>query len=169
MTTTTLATARSRALDPVQPGDLVALIGCAASGKSSALRTIPPHQIVSLDALRAIVSEPGDQDATADAALLQHHILLNRARRGATTYVDNTSVEAQHRLQLVELAHQHGRRAVAVLVDAPLPECLARNAARPAQQRVPEDTVRWQHRMARSARELLPREGWDEIRHLRTA
>ncbi len=48
-------------------------------------------------------------------------------------------------------------------------ECLARNAARPAQQRVPEDTVRWQHRMARSARELLPREGWDEIRHLRTA
>ncbi|MDH6709886.1 hypothetical protein P3T27_006635 [Kitasatospora sp. MAA19] len=34
---------------------------------------------------------------------------------------------------------------------------------------MPEDTVRWQHRMARSARELLPREGWDEIRHLRTA
>ncbi|MFJ4672831.1 AAA family ATPase [Kitasatospora purpeofusca] len=129
---------------------------------------MPPHQIVSLDTLRAIVSEPGDQAATADALLLQHQILSMRLHRGLTTYIDNVSCEVHHRLQLVDLAHAHGRRAIAVLTDAPLDLCLARNDARPDQQRVPEDIVRYQHRMARSARELLPREGWNEIRHHRT-
>ncbi|MFE2727048.1 AAA family ATPase [Kitasatospora sp. NPDC059327] len=159
-----MTTDQARPLDPVQPGDVVCMIGCAASGKSSALRTVPPHQIVSLDRLRAVVSAPGDQDATADAVLLQHQILLARLRRGATTYVDNTSLSAHHRAQLVELAHQYGRRVIAAHFDAPLPLCVERNRARPAEQRVPEDVLRHQHRMSRSARELLAGEGFDEVR-----
>ncbi|MFC8454198.1 AAA family ATPase, partial [Kitasatospora sp. NPDC057223] len=75
--------------------------------------------------------KPGDQTATAEAVLLQHQILLARLRRGATTYVDNTSLAPHHRAQLVELAHQHGRRVVAVHCDAPLPLCIERNQARP--------------------------------------
>ncbi|MFB7675286.1 AAA family ATPase [Kitasatospora purpeofusca] len=155
-------------LAPAESGDLVVMIGASGSGKSTLLATVPPHRIVSLDRLRAVVSEPGDQAATADALLLQHQILSMRLCRGETTYVDNVSCEVHHRLQLVDLAHAHGRRAVAVLTDAPLELCLARNAARPDQERVPQDVLRWQHRMARSARELLPGEGWDEIRHHRT-
>ncbi|MFE4604447.1 AAA family ATPase [Kitasatospora indigofera] len=155
-------------LGPVEPGDLVVMIGASGSGKSHLLRTVPAHQIVSLDRLRAVVSEPGDQDSTADAVLLQHQILAMRLRRARTVIVDNTSVEALHRLQLVELAHQHGRRVVAAWTDAPLPICLARNAARQVHERVPEDVVRWQHAMARSARQTLPDEGFNEIRHHRT-
>ncbi|MET9183131.1 AAA family ATPase [Kitasatospora aureofaciens] len=156
-------------LDPVEPGDLVVMIGCSASGKSSLLAAVPAHQIVSLDRLRAVASEPGDQDSTADAVLLQHQILGMRLRRAKTSIVDNTSVEPQHRLQLVELAHQYGRRCVAGWVDAPLLTCLARNAVRPDHERVPEDVLRWQHAMARAARLTLPGEGFDEIRHHRTA
>ncbi|MFI9365984.1 AAA family ATPase [Kitasatospora sp. NPDC053057] len=156
-------------LGPVKPGDLVVMVGCSASGKSSLLSAVPAHQIVSLDRLRAVASAPGDQDATADAVLLQHQILGMRLRRAKTSIVDNTSVEAQHRLQLVELAHQYGRRCVAAWVDAPLPTCLARNALRPDHERVPEDVLRWQHAMARAARLTLPGEGFDEIRHHRTA
>lgn len=154
-------------LGPVEPGDLVVMIGASGSGKSHLLRTVPAHQIVGLDRLRAVVSEPGDQDSTADAVLLQNQILAMRLRRARTVIVDDTSVEQLHRLQLVELAHQHGRRAVAAWTDAPLPICLARNAARPVHERVPEDVVRWQHAMARSARQTLPGEGFDEIRHHR--
>ncbi|MFJ6384697.1 AAA family ATPase [Kitasatospora sp. NPDC092039] len=166
--TTTLATTRARTLDPVEPGDVVVMIGPSASGKSTALLSVPPHQIVSLDQLRAVASAPGDQAATADALLLQHQILSMRLRRGLTTFVDNVSCESHHRLQLVDLAHAHGRRAVAVLTDAPLDLCLARNSSRPDHQRVPEDVLRYQHRMARSARALLLHEGFDEIRHHRT-
>ncbi|MGE7437004.1 AAA family ATPase [Kitasatospora sp. NPDC001175] len=156
-------------LGPVEPGALVVMIGASGSGKSTLLRSVPVHQIVSLDRLRAVASEPGDQDSTADAVLLQHQILAMRLRRAKTVVVDNTSVQQLHRLQLVELAHQYGRRVVAAWVDAPLPTCLARNAARPDHERVPEDVVRWQHAMARSARQSLPGEGFDEIRHHRTA
>ncbi|MFF4344276.1 AAA family ATPase [Kitasatospora sp. NPDC001540] len=156
------------ALAPADPGALVVMVGGSGSGKSHLLRHLPTHQIVSLDRLRAVASEPGDQDATADAVLLQHQILTMRLRRSRTTVVDNTSVEQLHRLQLVELAHQHGRRCIAAWVDAPLPTCLARNAARPDHERVPEDVLRWQHAMARAARTLLPSEGFDEIHHYRT-
>ncbi|MFI9332154.1 hypothetical protein ACIGZJ_32010 [Kitasatospora sp. NPDC052868] len=46
--------------------------------------------------------------------------------------------------------------------------CLARNPHRPDHQRVPEDVLRYQHRMARDAHHLLEGEGFDEIRHHRT-
>ncbi|MFD0532277.1 hypothetical protein ACFQ1I_46155 [Kitasatospora arboriphila] len=72
------------------------MIGASGSGKSSMLLTVAPHQIVSLDQLRAVVSEPGDQTATADALLLQHQILTMRLRRGLTTFIDNVSCESHH-------------------------------------------------------------------------
>ncbi len=58
------------------------MIGAGGSGRSTLLATVPPHRIVSLDRLRAVVSEPGDQDSTADAVLLQNQILAMRLRRG---------------------------------------------------------------------------------------
>ncbi|MFE2412336.1 AAA family ATPase [Kitasatospora sp. NPDC059408] len=168
MTTTTLATARSRALEPVQPGDLVVLIGAAASGKTTLLQDVPAHQIVSLDQLRAAVSEPGDQRATADALLLQHQILTARLRRGVTTYIDAVSGLPHHRLQLVDLARQHGRRPVAVLLRVPLDLCLARNARRPDHERVPEKVLCEQHAQTSAAAAALLGEGFAEIRYHRT-
>ncbi|MFD8599196.1 AAA family ATPase [Kitasatospora sp. NPDC059646] len=151
-------------LDPVPDGALVLMIGAPASGKSTLLRDIPTHQVVSLDRLRAAVSRPGDETATADALLLQQQILTMRLRRGETTYVDNCSVLAEHRQPILWLARQYSRPTIAVLVDAPLDQLLQRNARRDDAQRVPEDFVRAAHRFARDARHHLAREQVDEIR-----
>lgn len=153
-------------LDLVQPGDLVVMIGASGSGKTTLLNAVPPHQIVSLDQLRATVSSPGDQSATPDALLIHNQILTMRLRRGKTTYADNTSVLAAHRLRLLRLAYQYGRRAIAVTVDTPLATCLHRNAQRADEQRVPDDVVRLQHRLADAARTRLSEEGFAAVHHL---
>ncbi|MFJ1757289.1 AAA family ATPase [Kitasatospora sp. NPDC088134] len=156
-------------LTPVDEGSLVVMIGPPAAGKTTLLREVPAHQVVSLDLLRAAASRPGDQTATADALLLQQQILTMRLRRGETTYVDNCSLTPGHREQLLWLARQFARPTVAVTVDAPYDQLALRNCVRPAEQRVPEDFLRAAHRLARDARPLLEAEGFDEIRHYRTA
>ncbi|MEV7218178.1 AAA family ATPase [Kitasatospora cineracea] len=155
-------------LAPVNDGSLVLMIGAPASGKTTLLREVPEHQVVSLDRLRAAVSRPGDQSATADALVLQQQILTMRLRRGETTFVDNCSLLAGHREQLLWLAREFGRPTIAVTVDAPYDQLVLRNYARPDEQRVPEDFLRTAHRLARDARPLLEAEGFDEIRHYRT-
>ncbi|MFF2630881.1 AAA family ATPase [Kitasatospora griseola] len=152
-------------LAPVPDGALVLMIGPPAAGKSSLLRNVPAHQIVSLDRLRAVASRPGDQTATADALALQQQILTMRLRRGETAYVDSCALMPDHRRPLLRLARQYGRPTIAVLVDAPLDQLLLRNSHRPAQTRVPEDFLRAAHRLARDTRHQLAAEQIDEIRH----
>ncbi|MEU5388050.1 AAA family ATPase [Kitasatospora cineracea] len=79
-------------LAPVPDSALVLMIGPPAAGKTSLLRKVPAHQVISLDRLRAAASRPGDQSATADALVLQQQILTMRLRRGETTFVDNCSL-----------------------------------------------------------------------------
>ncbi|MER5638164.1 AAA family ATPase [Kitasatospora sp. NPDC002227] len=157
-------------LGPVRAGDAVVMIGASGSGKSSLLAGVQ-DQVVSLDRLRALISAAGDQSATADAILLQHQLLTMRLSRGRTTYIDNVSSLSHHRRHLVDLAHAHGRRAVALWVDTPVETSVQRNALRPDHLRVPEDVLREQHREIGDAAELLELlrvEGFDEILHHRS-
>ncbi|MFI9789007.1 AAA family ATPase [Kitasatospora sp. NPDC051984] len=152
-------------LGPVPDGALVLLVGPPAAGKSTLLRDVAAHRIVSLDRLRAAVSRPGDQDATADALVLQQQILAMRLRRGETTYVDNCSLLPEHRAPLLDLARRYGRPTVAVLIDAPVDQLLLRNGRRSGPERVPERYLLDAHRLAADARAQLAAERIDEIRH----
>lgn len=147
-------------LDDLAPGTLVLLVGPAGSGKSTwAARQRPPTAIVSSDALRAAVSDdPTDQAANADAFRLLHTIVRARLVRGRTTVVDATNLTEGARRPLLSLAARCGRPAVAVVFDAPLDVCLARNAARPDRQ-VPEAIVRQHHAQLPAAIEGLRRAG----------
>lgn len=153
----TTATA-TRPGQPVLPGvdgpALVLLIGAAGSGKSTlARRHYRPTQIVSLDALRAVVADDDcDQDATADAVALLHAIVAARLTRRLTTVVDATNGVAAERAPLLALAAAHGVPAAAVVVDTDLDVCLARQHDRPGPaagrrwgRAVPESVVRNQH------------------------
>ncbi|MFI8909064.1 AAA family ATPase [Streptomyces albidoflavus] len=83
---------------------------------------------------------------------------------GATLYLDSTNVEVHMRADLVERARRHNRPIAALRFLPDLSTCLARNAQRPPSRRVPPDTLRWQHHLAREATpDALLREGFTAV------
>jgi predicted kinase len=152
------------------PDALVLLIGVAASGKSTFARAhFAPSEILSSDALRALIADdPAAQGATDDAFELLHRILAMRLRRGRLTAVDATNVEEWARRELLAIARQHRRPAVAIALDVPLPVALERNLARPS-PRPPPAAIRRQHRWLSDSLPSLEREGFAAVHHLRSA
>jgi len=142
---------------------LVVLAGPAASGKSTlAARLFRPTQILSSDALRAMVADDeSDQEATEDAFGLLRHAVDRRLRRGLLTVVDATSLTARAREEALKLGRLHDVGVYLLVVSAPPEVCLERNAAR--ERRVPDEVV---HRHARELVQTMrsaPLEGFTRI------
>jgi predicted kinase len=155
---------------PIPADAMVLLIGVAASGKSTfARRHFAPTEVLSSDALRAVITDdPHAQAATDDAFDLLHRILAMRLRRGRLTVVDATNVEAWARAELLAVARRHRRPAVAIVLDLPLEVALARNLAR-QEPRPPAAAVRRQHRWLTDTIAELHSEGFEAVHHLRSA
>ena len=167
----TVAERGGRSVSLAIPADaMVLLIGVAASGKSTfARRHFAPTEILSSDALRAVITDdPQAQAATDDAFDLLHRILAMRLRRGRLTVVDATNVEAWARAELIAVARRHRRPSVAIVLDLPLEVALARNLAR-AEPRPPAAAVRRQHRWLTDTLGELASEGYAVVHHLRAA
>ncbi|MEV6841085.1 ATP-binding protein [Streptomyces sp. NPDC051133] len=99
---------------------LIVLIGASGAGKSTLATTWPASQVLSLDALRAAVSDDcGCQEATGDAVDALHLILERRMARRRNTIVDATNVSAEARAPLVSAATRHHMPAIAVIVATP--------------------------------------------------
>jgi len=154
---------------------LVLLIGASGSGKSTlAHRYYEPSQIVSLDALRAVVSDDEcDQSATLDAVGLLKAIVAARLARRLTTVVDATNGVPAERADLLALAAAHEMPAAAVVVDTDLDVCLARQRSRDGPlpgrrwgRAVPDAVVRNQHARTRASLDALPGEGVSTVLHL---
>ncbi|GLX41135.1 hypothetical protein Sros01_72080 [Streptomyces roseochromogenus] len=163
MTTTT----RFLTLPPLDlvPGTLLVAIGPGASGKSTYAQTAAVDVVVCLDALRREISgDEGDQSVTPAAVERQNALLEEHLGAGRTVFLDSTNVEPKVRAGLVERARRRGRPIVALLFLPHLDVCLARNALRSANVRVPEDTLRWQHGLAREATpDVLLGEGFSSV------
>jgi predicted kinase len=164
---------------PPMPGltepALVLLIGASGSGKSTlARRRYRASQIVSLDALRAVVADDEcDQDATLDAVGLLKAIVAARLARRLTTVVDATNGVPAERAELIALAAAHDVPVAAVVMDTGLDVCLARQRARPGPpagrrwgRAVPDPVVRNQHARTRASLRSLPGEGVTAVLHL---
>jgi protein phosphatase len=152
------------------PADaLVALIGIAASGKSTFARgNFAPTEVLSSDAFRALIADdPSAQGATDDAFDLLHRLLAMRLRRGRLTVVDATNVEDWARRDLLEAAKLHRRPAVAIVLDVPLEVALERNASRAA-PRPPPAALRRQHRWLADSLPALVHEGFSAVHVLRS-
>lgn len=150
--------------DTIPEPSVIVLVGASGSGKSTLARTWPADYRLELDFYRSLVSgDAGDQEATEDAVALLHQVLVARAARGLTSVVDATNTRADVRRRLVDTAHAYGLDAAAVVMTAPLEQCLTRNAVRPANRRVPDDVLRRQYAQVAAARPGLRSEGFDHV------
>jgi alkanesulfonate monooxygenase SsuD/methylene tetrahydromethanopterin reductase-like flavin-dependent oxidoreductase (luciferase family)/predicted kinase len=142
---------------------LVVLIGPSGAGKSTwAAAHYLPHEVVSSDALRAVVGS-GEHDlaASADAFVLLEHIVAARARRGLTTVVDTLGLEPSRRRRWRELARSSAMPAVLVRFDTDAAECRRRNRSRSAP--VPATALDAQLRRMVEVGDEIPIEGWDLV------
>jgi F420-dependent oxidoreductase-like protein len=98
---------------------LVVLVGATGAGKSHwAAQWFAPDQVVSSDRLRAVVGAgEDDMRASKDAFEVLDLIVAKRVRRGLTTVVDTTGLDAKRRAAWLALAVRHGVPAHAVLFE----------------------------------------------------
>lgn len=139
---------------------LVVLVGATAAGKSHWARAqFGAHQVVSSDALRAVVGlGERDQRASRDAFEVLDLVVAKRLARGLTTVVDSTGLDAKRRAAWRALAEQHGLPAFAIVFDAEPAVVRRRNRERAAP--VPGPVVASQLRDAAAVSEQLAREGF---------
>ncbi|MFD9534664.1 AAA family ATPase [Streptomyces sp. NPDC060010] len=143
---------------------LVVLIGPSGAGKSTLAGTWPASQVLSLDALREVVSDDaGDQDATGDAVVALHLLLEARMRRRLFTVVDATNVTRDARAPLVAAAKRYDMLPIAVLVSTPGSICIERQGPRPANRTVPENVVAKQRQDMVDSQRTLRSEGFPEV------
>ncbi|MFD5415242.1 AAA family ATPase [Streptomyces nojiriensis] len=146
------AAAGTDVLRSIEPSTLVVAVGPGASGKSTFAAEAGVITVVCLDSLRQqIGGDAGDQSVTPAAVIEQNILLEKHLSQGNALYLDSTNVEVRVRAELVERARRHGRPIVALRFLPHLDTCRARNAARPANRRVPDDALAWQHALAREA------------------
>lgn len=139
------------------------LIGPAASGKSTwASQHFAPEQIVSSDALRAVVGEsPHDLRASTDAFAVLDDIVARRLRRRLTTVIDTLGLDPDLRAKWRQLARTAAMPCVAVMFDTAPALCRRRNSARPIP--VPADVVANQLRRWPATRDAVGAEPWDAL------
>jgi protein phosphatase len=111
---------------------LVLIVGAAGSGKSTlAARLFAPDEIVSSDALRAVVSgDEADQRVSGVAFRILHRTVDRRLAEGRLTLVDATNAAASLRRPLLQRARRHGVPSVAIVLDLDARVVHAQNAAR---------------------------------------
>jgi F420-dependent oxidoreductase-like protein len=139
---------------------LVVLVGATAAGKSHwAEAWFQAEQILSSDRLRAVVgTSERDQRASRDAFEVLDLIATKRLRRGLTTVIDSTGLEAKRRDGWRSLAERHGVPTYAVVFDPPANVVRERNRVRGTP--VPSKVVSGQLREAERAFDELQREGF---------
>lgn len=147
---------------------LVVLVGAAGCGKSTfAAHNFSDSQVVSSDECRRAVADDPEK-ASGDAFRLMYQLIGMRLKRGRLTVADATNVTSDKRAELLAIARQYERPAVAVVFELPEDVCRERNDARTG-RRVPLPAIRGQLRHLRDALPGLAEEGFAAVHVLRTA
>ena len=149
---------------------VVVLVGAAGSGKSTlAARLFRPDEVLSSDALRAVISgDATDQRATGAAFRAIERQLERRLAQGRSAVIDATNVKARDRRPWLVAARRHGVPAVAIVLDLPPDEVLAQAAGR--DRHVPVEVIERHLAAVRAAVDdgALEREGFAPVVVLRS-
>ena len=140
---------------------LVVLIGASGSGKSTfAAKHFLPTEVISSDFCRGLVSDDeNDMGATAAAFRVLHSIAGERLRSGRIAVIDATSVQAESRKHLIQLARDHDCLVVAIVFDLPEKLCVERNRGR-ANRNLPSGVIHRQRDQMKRSMRGLQREGF---------
>jgi alkanesulfonate monooxygenase SsuD/methylene tetrahydromethanopterin reductase-like flavin-dependent oxidoreductase (luciferase family)/predicted kinase len=140
----------------------VVLVGPSGSGKTHWSQRYRRDEVVSSDALRAVVgSGQHDIDASTDAFAVLDAIVAARIRRGLTTVIDTLGLEPGRRRGYVDAAKAAGLPAVAVLFLTDGAECRRRNRAR--DRPVPAPVLEAQLVRMSDIPDEVAVEGWDLV------
>jgi len=142
---------------------VVVLVGASGAGKSHwAGSRFPEGSVVSSDALRAVVGV-GEHDlrASADSFDLVELIVERRCRRGLTTVVDSTGLDARTRTRWLGVARRYDVPAHVVVFATPERLCRSRNRQR--DHPVPSKTLTAQLRASADAAAAIAGEDWDGV------
>ena len=142
---------------------LIVLVGPSGAGKSTwAAARFPPGEIVSSDALRAVVGAGEDDQTSSTAAFsILEQIVAERLRRGMTTVIDTLGFDQESRARWIGLAREGGIPAQAVVFDTPAVLCEQRNDIRT--RPIPKTVLRRQLSRFKSVRSELEEDGFDEV------
>lgn len=140
---------------------LVALIGATSSGKTTfAKKHFLPTEILSSDFFRGMVSDDEDnQKVSQEAFDLLFYAANKRLDLMRTTVIDATNLQPAARKQIIDLAREQNVHSVAIVLNIPEKELLARNAARP-DRGYPEHVIRKHTSLLRRSIKNLKREGF---------
>lgn len=140
---------------------LVALIGATSSGKSTfAKKHFLQTEILSSDFFRGMVSDDeNNQKVSREAFDLLFYAANKRLDLMRTTVIDATNVQSAARKQIVDLAREQNVHSVAIVLNIPEKELLARNASRP-DRGYPEHVIRKHTSDLRRSIRNLKREGF---------
>lgn len=140
---------------------LVALIGATSSGKSTfAKKHFLPTEILSSDFFRGMVSDDeNNQKVSKEAFDLLFYAANKRLDLMKTTVIDATNVQPAARKQIIDLAREQNVHSVAIVLNLPERELLARNASRP-DRGYPEHVIRKHTSDLRRGLKNLKREGF---------
>jgi predicted kinase len=116
-----------------QRPEVVIFIGAQGSGKTTLYRDrfAATHLHISKDLL----------PRNADRRRRQRQLIAEALDAGRSIVVDNTHPAREDRSELVDLARARRARVVAYYFEAPLADCLRRNALREGTARVPRVAV----------------------------
>ena len=142
---------------------VVVLIGPSRTGKTTwAHNHFADNEVVSSDALRAVVGTSEDDQAASNVAFsLLNQIVASRISRKLTTIIDTTGLNAEERKGWVEQAHEAALPIYAVLFRSTLEsvESLNDRRSRP----IPKNTLRKQFSNFEKASAEIPDEGFDGV------
>lgn len=140
---------------------LVALIGATSSGKSTfAKKHFLPTEILSSDFFRGMVSDDeNNQKVSRDAFDLLFYAANKRLNLMRTTVIEATNVQPAARKQIVDLAREQNVHSVAIVLNLPERDLLARNAARP-ERGYPDHVIRKHTSDLRRSIKNLKQEGF---------
>ena len=126
--------------DRPSPLEMVMLVGCPGSGKTTYRNQLENARILCMDDMRKeLCGDTNDQSRNQEVFNKLYKETHKTLQAGENVVLDNTQATRRLRKPLIDIARQHGAQITMICWDLPISVLLERNAGR--DKKVPEEVV----------------------------